>query len=223
MIVIEASILSADYARLGEQAREAEAAGVDAIQVDVMDGRFVPNITFGPGIVRALRPLVGVPLDVHLMIVEPEKHLAAFAQAGADRLIVHQEAGPHLLSLLHSIHDLGIEAGVALNPETPAGAIEGVLDRVDLIQVMTVAPGWGGQAFLRDQLDKIRRLRHVLDERGLDTPIAVDGGIKPDTAPLVVAAGATVLVAGSALYNDRASVAQNVAALRASVAGHGQR
>jgi len=217
MIVIEASILSADFARLGEQAREAEAAGVDAIQVDVMDGRFVPDITFGPGVVRALRPLVSLPLDVHLMIVEPERHLAAFADAGADRLIVHQETCPHLHRVLQCIRELKIETGVALNPGTPLSVLEEVLHLADLIQVMTVNPGWGGQPFLHSQLDKIRRLRHMLKERGLDVSIAVDGGIDTTTAPLVVDAGATVLIAGSSVYNDKASVAENVAALRASV------
>lgn len=217
MIVIEASILSADFACLGEQAREAEAAGVDAIQVDVMDGRFVPDITFGSGVVRALRPLVSLPLDVHLMIVEPERHLEAFADAGADRLIVHQETCPHLHRVLQYVRELKIAVGVAINPGTPLSVLEEVLHLADLIQVMTVNPGWGGQPFLHSQLDKIRRLRRMLDERGLDTPIAVDGGIDTTTAPLVVNAGATVLVAGSSIYNDRASVAQNVATLRASV------
>jgi len=217
LITIEASVLSADFARLGEQAREAEAAGVDAIQVDVMDGSFVPDITFGPGVVRALRPLVSLPLDVHLMIVEPERHLAAFANAGADRLIVHQETCPHLHRVLQRIHELNIEAGVALNPGTPLSVLEEVLDLADLIQVMTVNPGWGGQPFLHSQLDKIRRLRRTLDERGMDTPIAVDGGIDTTTAPLVVSAGATVLIAGSSIYNDQALVAESVAALRASV------
>ncbi len=217
MVVIEASILSADFARLGEQAREAEAAGVDAIQVDVMDGSFVPDITFGPGVVRALRPLVKLPLDVHLMIVEPERHLAAFAAAGADRLIVHQETCPHLHHTLQSIRELKIEAGVSINPGTPLSVLEEVLDLTDLIQVMTVNPGWGGQPFLHSQLDKIHRLRRTLDERGLDVPIAVDGGISPITVPLVVNAGATVLIAGSSIYNERASLTENVAALRASV------
>jgi len=217
MIAIEASILSADFARLGEQAREAEAAGVDAIQVDVMDGRFVPDITFGPGVVRALRALVSLPLDVHLMIVEPERHLEAFAEAGADRLLVHQETCPHLHHTLQSIRELKIEAGVSINPGTPLSVLEEVLHLADLIQVMTVNPGWGGQPFLHSQLDKIRRLRRLLDERGLDVPIAVDGGISPITVPLVVNAGATVLIAGSSIYNDRASLAENVAALRASV------
>jgi ribulose-phosphate 3-epimerase len=217
MISIEASILSADFARLGEQAREAEAAGVDAIQIDVMDGRFVPVITFGPGVVRALRPLVGLPLDVHLMIVEPERHLEAFADAGADRLIVHQEATPHLHRILQTIRELGIEAGVSINPATPLVVLEEALCLTDLIQVMTVNPGWGGQAFLHGQLGKIRRLKRMLDELGMDIPIGVDGGIDPTTAPLVVEAGATMMVSGSSIYNDQAAVKDNVAALRASV------
>ena len=216
MIVIEASVLSADFARLGEQAREAEAAGVDAIQVDVMDGRFVPNITFGPGVVAALRPLVKVKLDVDLMIVEPERHLEAFAGAGADRILVHPEVCVHLHNVLQSIRALGVEAGVSLNPGTPLRVLEEVLDLIDGIQVMTVNPGWGGQPFLHSQLDKIRRLRRRLDERGLEIPIGVDGGINASTAPLVVSAGARMLVAGSAIYNDRASVAENVATLRES-------
>jgi ribulose-phosphate 3-epimerase len=213
---IEASTLSADFARLGEQAREAEAAGVDAIQVDVMDGSFVPDITFGPGVVRALRPLVRVPLDVHLMVVSPERHLAAFAGAGADRLIVHQETCRHLHRVLQSIRELGIEAGVSINPGTPLTVLEEVLDLVDLIQIMTVNPGWGGQPFLHTQLDKIHRLRRLLERHGLDLPIGVDGGIDLTTAPLVVEAGAGMLVAGSSIFNSEASVAQNVAALRAS-------
>lgn len=217
MVAIEASILSADFARLGEQAREAEAAGVDGIQVDVMDGCFVPDITFGPGVVRALRPLVSVTLDVDLMIVEPERHLAAFADAGADRLIVHWEACTHSHRVLRCVRDLGVEVGLAISPGTSLSVLEELLDLVDLIQVMTVNPGWGGQAFIHSQLDKIRRLRHMLDVRELDIPIAVDGGIDTTTAPLVVSAGATVLVAGSNIYNERASVAENVAALRASV------
>jgi len=217
MVAIEASILSADFSRLGEQARQAESAGVDAIQIDVMDGRFVPPITFGAGVVQALRSQVDLPLDVHLMIVEPERHLEAFAEAGADRIIVHQEATPHLHRLLQTIHELGVEAGVSINPATPLVVLEEILDLTDLIQIMTVNPGWGGQAFLYGQLDKIRRLKLLLGERGLDVPIGVDGGIDPTTAPLVVEAGASMLVSGSSIYNDRAPVLDNVTALRASV------
>lgn len=217
MIAIEPSVLAADFARLGEQAREAEAAGVEGLQIDVMDGRFVPNITFGPGVVRALRPLVSVTLDVHLMIVEPERYLEDFADAGADRLMVHQEACRHPHRVLQSIRELGVEAAMAINPGTPLSVLEELLDLTDLIQVMTVNPGFGGQPFILSQVEKIRHLKQMLDEQSRDIPIAVDGGIDTTTAPLVVAAGATVLVAGSSIYNTKASVADNVAALRASV------
>ncbi len=217
MIAIEPSVLAADFARLGEQAREAEAAGVEGLQIDVMDGRFVPNITFGPGVVRALRPLVSVTLDVHLMIVEPERYLEDFADAGADRLMVHQEACRHPHRVLQSIRELGVEAAVAINPGTPLSVLEELLDLTDLIQVMTVNPGFGGQPFIPSQVEKIRHLKHMLDEQSRDIPIAVDGGIDTTTAPLVVAAGATVLVAGSSIYNAKTSVADSVAALRASV------
>ena len=216
-ITIEPSILAADYARLGEQAREAESAGAQAIQIDIMDGHFVPNITFGWGLIRALRPLVGLTLDAHLMILRPERYLAEFAAAGADRIIVHQETCPHLHRTLASIRQLGVQAGVALNPGTPLDLLEEVLELADLIQVMTVNPGFGGQSFIHSQLAKIRRLRQKLDERGLETPIAVDGGIDLTTAPLAVQAGATVLVAGSSVYNKVGSVADNLAALYASV------
>ena len=223
MIVIEPSILSADMACLGEQVRQVQAAGGTVIQVDVMDGQFVPNLTFGPGVVRALRPLVDMKLDVHLMIVEPERFLEQFVQAGADRLIVHQETCPQLARTLQRIRSLGVEAGVSLNPHTPAEALAEalaeVLELADLIQVMTVQPGFGGQTFLADQLPKIRQLKTMLEQRGLTTPIAVDGGIDIHTAPLVVAAGASVLVAGSSVFNAKASIAQNFAALRDCVRG----
>jgi ribulose-phosphate 3-epimerase len=217
--IIEASILSADFGRLGEAAREAEAAGVDAIQVDVMDGVFVPPITFGSGVVKVLRSQVSLPLDVHLMIVQPERHLAAFVEAGADRLVVHQEACVHLHRVLGTIRKLGVEAGVAVNPATPLSAVEEVLEVADMIQVMTVNPGWGGQAFLKSQLEKISRLKEMLQQHGQEAAIAVDGGIDATTAPLVVQAGASVLVAGSSLYNDQASLAENLATLRSSITG----
>jgi len=217
MVKIEASILSANYARFGEDAQAAEAAGVDGLQIDVMDGRFVPNITFGPGIVRALRPLVGVTLDVDLMIVEPEKHIKAFAAAGADRLTIHREACTHPYRILRQIRDLGVEAGVALAPGTSLSEVEELLDIVDMVQFMTVSPGWGGQSFIYGQLDKVRRLRRIIEERGLDVTIGIDGGINLTTAPLVAEAGAGMLVGGSSIYNDRATVAENVAALRASL------
>ncbi|HZX13440.1 MAG TPA: ribulose-phosphate 3-epimerase, partial [Thermodesulfobacteriota bacterium] len=181
MIIIEPSILSADFARLGEAAKETEAAGVRAIQIDVMDGRFVPNINFGPGVVSALRPLVKITLDVHLMIVEPERYLGVFAETGADRIIVHQEACVNVHRALETIRELGIEAGVTINPGTPLNAIEEVLDIADFIQIMTVNPGFGGQKFIHSQLDKIRRLRRMLDERNSHIPIAVDGGVDTTT------------------------------------------
>ena len=217
--IIEASILSADFGRLGDAAREAEAAGVDAIQVDVMDGVFVPPITFGSGVVKALRQVVDLPLDVHLMIVEPERHLAAFVEAGADRLVVHQEVCSHLHRVLGTIRKLGIEAGVAINPATPLSAVEEVLEVADMIQVMTVNPGWGGQPFLHSQLEKITRLKEMLETQGCRATIAVDGGIDPRTAPLVVGAGASVLVAGSSLYNDQANIIENLKAILSSITG----
>ncbi|MGF1479628.1 MAG: ribulose-phosphate 3-epimerase [Cyanophyceae cyanobacterium] len=216
-IIIEPSLLSANFAYLGAAAQEAEAAGVPAIQIDVMDGQFVPNLCFGPGIIAALRPLVKLKLDVHLMIAAPERYLEDFAHAGADRLIVHQEACTHLHRTLVKIKDLGIEAGVTINPGTSIEAIEEVLECVDLVQIMTVNPGFGGQSFIASQLDKIRRLRTKLSERAI--PIAVDGGINTQTAPLVVEAGATVLVAGSSAYNAKHSLAENLRLLQEAIAG----
>jgi len=220
MIQIEASVLSANFLQLGEQVREAEEAGVDGIQVDVMDGMFVPNITFGQGIVKALRKNLKVMLDVHLMIVKPERYVEEFAEAGANRIFVHQEACTHLHRTLSHIRELGVEAGVAINPSTPASVVEEVLDVMDIIQVMTVNPGFGGQNFIHSQLNKISRLREILEKHGYKSPIAVDGGIDTITAPQVVKAGATVLVAGSSIFNDKTSVAKNVAALRASTIKH---
>jgi len=217
VIRIVPSILSADFARLGEQVREAEAAGVDAIQIDVMDGQFVPNITFGPGVVAAIRPLVSLSLEVHLMIVEPDRFLAMFAEAGADRLIVHQEVCDDLRGTLESIRSLGVGAGVTLSPETPAAAVRDAFDLIDLIQVMTVHPGFGGQDFLFDQLAKIREIREMLEADGLEIPVGVDGGVDTTTVPQIVAAGARVLVAGSSVYNNHGTVAENIDALLASI------
>jgi ribulose-phosphate 3-epimerase len=219
-IIIEPSILSADYARFGEEIRETAAAGAEAVQIDIMDGHFVPNLTFGPGIVRALRPLVSLTLDVHLMIDNPDSFLEAFARAGADRLIVHQEVCPNLDRTLQAIHALGVQAGIAVNPATSVCVLTEVLALADVIQVMTVHPGFGGQEFLHSQLEKIRGLRGLLRERGLPARIAVDGGIDRETAPLAAAAGATVLVAGSAVYNRHGSVAGNIAGLQAAVREH---
>ncbi|MFC2063932.1 ribulose-phosphate 3-epimerase [Chloroflexota bacterium] len=218
MIVFEPSILSADLANLGDQVRQVQAAGGTIVQVDVMDGQFVPNLTFGPLVLRAIRPLVDLKLDAHLMIVEPERFIDEFARAGADRIFVHQETCPNLKDTLRYIRSLGVESGVTLNPETPLSTIEDVLEEADLVQVMTVHPGFGGQKFLEDQLPKIRQLRSLLADHSLEIPIAVDGGIDEHTAPLAVKAGATILIAGSSVFNKQATIADNLAALYASVA-----
>jgi len=217
MVVIEPSILSADFTKLGEAVMEAQDAGVPSIQIDVMDGRFVPNINFGPGVVAAIRPITDMFLDVHLMIVEPEKYIEDFVKAGADQIIVHQEACTHLHRVLQSIREFGVKSGVTLNPATPPDMIEDVLELSDFVQVMGVNPGFGGQKFIHSQLNKIRTLKSMLEDRGLDVPIGVDGGISLATAPLVVEAGATVLVAGSSVYNTKSSVKENVEALLKSV------
>ena len=217
-ISIEPSILSADFARLGQQAKEAEDAGADGIQIDVMDGHFVPNLTFGPGVVKALRRSVNIFLDAHLMIDNPQSFLEEFARSGANRIIVHEEACKDLPSILQSIKRLRVEVGVAINPETPVTKAENVLDIADSVQVMTVHPGFAGQRFMEDQLSKIQHLRREIDQRHLKTSIVVDGGIDLKTARLAVKSGATVLVAGSSIYNQSASVAKNVAALRNSIA-----
>jgi len=219
MIIFEPSILSADMANLGDQVRQVQDAGGTIVQVDVMDGQFVPNLTFGAMVIRALRPLVELKLDAHLMIVEPERFIDEFAASGADRIIVHQETCPMLKETLQHIRSLGVEAGVTLNPETPLVTIADVLSHADVVQVMTVHPGFGGQKFLEDQLPRIRQLRAMLAEQGLNIPIAVDGGIDERTAPLVVEAGATILIAGSSIFNSKRSVAASLAALNASVVG----
>ena len=218
MIRIAPSILSADFARLGEQVKAVEAAGVDRIQIDVMDGRFVPNITFGPLAVCALRPLTKLVLEVHLMVKPPEDFIEPFARAGADTLIVHQESTPHLHRAVQMIHDLKKRAGVALNPSTPAGAISEVLGNVELILIMTVNPGFGGQQFIPETLGKIRQVRRALEERGLDSEVEVDGGIHEQTAPEVVRAGANVLVAGSAVFDAEDGVAAAIRRLEKAAA-----
>jgi len=210
------SILSADFARLGEQVREAEAAGAERIQVDVMDGHFVPNITVGPLIVEAIRPHTSVLLEAHLMIEHPELYISQFAKAGADLIIVHVETCPHLHRTIQQIRGEGKKAAVALNPATPLVALEEILEYVDMVLVMTVNPGFGGQDFIYSMLPKLKRLRAMLAERGLERDVEVDGGIHEATAPLVVDAGANLLVAGSAVYGAPDGVAAAMQRLRAA-------
>ena len=210
---IAPSILSADFAHLAEEVQAVERGGADWIHVDVMDGRFVPNITVGPVVVGAIRKVTKLPIDVHLMIVEPERYVHDFAEAGGDILSVHVEPSYHLARTLQLIRSLGKKAGVVLNPHTPPDAIEYVLERVDLVLVMSVNPGFSGQAFMPEVLPKLRAIRQMIDARGLDVELEVDGGVAPGTAGKVVEAGARVLVAGSAVYGQR-DYSAAIAALR---------
>ncbi len=213
--IIAPSILSADFARLGEEARAIEAAGADWLHVDVMDGHFVPNLTIGPNVVKALRPHVSIPMDVHLMIAPVDPYLEAFRDAGADRITIHPEAGPHLDRSLRRIRELGAKAGVAFNPSTPPDTIEWMLDDVDLVLVMSINPGFGGQSFMPSQVAKIARLKQMIEASGRDIIIEVDGGITPQTAPLCLEAGATALVAGTAVFRGGpGAYADNIRALK---------
>ncbi len=216
-IKLAPSILSADYARVGEAVAEATRAGADYIHVDVMDGHFVPQVTVGALMVKALRPWTELPLDVHLMVESPERFIDQFARAGADIITVHVEAATHLHRTIQQIKELGKKAGVSLNPATPIDSLEEILPSVDLVLVMTVNPGFGGQTFIKDMPEKIARIRAELDRRGLEAELEVDGGISAATAPLVVRAGATVLVAGAAIFATGESVKDSLEKIRASL------
>ena len=216
-IKLAPSILSADFSRLGEQVAEATEAGADYIHIDVMDGRFVQQITIGALVVAAIRRWTNLPLDVHLMIEAPERQIKQFADAGADIITVHIEACPRIHQVVQTIKGLGVKAGVSLNPETPVDTLKEVLPLLDLVLVMAVNPGFGGQTFIEDALDKITRLRVELDSRSLSTELEVDGGIKTEIAPKVVKAGARVLVAGSAVFHSGETVKEALAKIRASL------
>lgn len=217
MISIVPSILSADFTRLGEQVREVDAGGAQRIQIDVMDGHFVPNITMGPLIVEAVRRCTHLTLEAHLMITNPQDYIEDFANAGADVIIVHQEVCPHLHRVIQQIKNVGKQAAVALNPSTPVFLLEDVLSLLDMVLIMTVNPGFGGQDFIPETLPKIAHLRQMITQRNLHCDIEVDGGIHEATVPLVVKAGANLLVAGSAVYNQHESVAHAIERLRRAI------
>lgn len=215
MIKIAPSILSADFSQLGDEIKKVEAAGADMIHIDVMDGHFVPNLTFGPPVIAALRKVTKLPFDVHLMVRNPQDLIDPFVKAGADIITLHAETSPHLHRLIQNVKELGVKAAVALNPSTPLSAIEEILDELDMILIMSVNPGFGGQKFISSALNKIERLRAILNQRNLAVDIQVDGGINEGTATQVVAAGANILVAGSAIYGS-ADMARTIQILKKS-------
>lgn len=216
-IKIAPSILSADFGRIGEVIKETERAGADYIHVDVMDGEFVPNLTIGPLVVKAIRANTSLPLDVHLMIVKPDRLIPEFIEAGADKITVHREAVDELMPVINLIKGLGAKAGVSINPSTPASSLEDILDHIDLVLAMSVNPGFGGQSFIKNVLPKIKLLRLMIDEKQLSTELEVDGGIKFDNVDRVIHAGADVIVAGSAIYNDNSSIQDSIAKMRESI------
>jgi ribulose-phosphate 3-epimerase len=218
MIELAPSILSADFTRLGDQVREAEAAGAQRIHIDVMDGHFVPNITMGPLVVEAVQRCTQLPLEAHLMITNPQDYIETFAHASADVIIVHQEVCPHLHRVIQQIKATGKQAGVALNPATPVFLLQDIISQLDMVLVMTVNPGFGGQDFIPETLSKILTLRQLIKQHNLHCDIEVDGGISEKTVPLVVKAGANLLVAGSAIYNQKESVTNAMQRLRSATA-----
>lgn len=220
MVKLAPSILTADFGRLADEVREAEAGGADCLHLDVMDGRFVPNITFGPALVAALRKVTSLPFDIHLMVVQPERQIEAFKDI-ADTINVHIEVSPHINRTLDAIHKLGKRAGVCINPGTPVAAIEESLADVDQVMVMTINPGWGGQQMLPAQLAKVRRIRERIDAGGYTAEIEIDGGVKVENIASCAAAGASVMVCGSSVFNPETSVAENLAALRAALRSGG--
>lgn len=215
-VLISPSILSADFAALGQAVRDVDAAGADMIHIDVMDGHYVPNLTIGPAVVKALRPHSKLPFDVHLMISPTDILVPMFIDAGADFITVHPDAGPHLHRTLQSIRDAGVKAGIVLNPGAPVDCIDPVIDLCDQIMIMSVNPGFGGQSFIHSQLAKIEAVRRKIDATGRDIVLQVDGGVNPITAPDVIKAGATALVAGSAVFKGAGTLAENISALRGS-------